>query len=186
MKKSLSKNSPAGLFLESSEEFFEFFVVFEGDGDGFGGDFDFFGAEFFGEGLFAVVVERGFDDGGGGGFFGFLGLEVIFDFFDGPTFFDEAGEEFLDFCFGERDEGAHDGLGKVVFGHGFFGEVGEFEETEGVFNGRFVFADASADVFGGEVELRLKFGVGGGKFEGVQIFALSVFDDGDFEAVLGV
>ena len=125
------------------------------------------GAEFFGEGLFAVVVERGFDDGGGGGFFGFFGFEVVFEFFDGPAFVDEAREEFLDFCFGERNEGAHEGFGEVVFDHGFFGEVGEVEEAESVDDGRFAFADAGADAFGREVELGLKFGVGGGEFDGV-------------------
>ena len=42
------------------------------------------------------------------------------------------------------------------------------------------------DIFCTQIELGLELRVGGGEFEGREVFALSIFDDGELEAVLVV
>lgn len=59
--------------------------------------------------------------------------------------------------------------------------LGEFEEAEGVGDGGARFADALGDGFLGEVKFFDESLVGDGAFHGGDVFALNVFDDGDFE-----
>jgi hypothetical protein len=57
----------------------------------------------------------------------------------------------------------------------------DLEETEGVGDGDAAATDFLGDLFLGEVELGLELGVALGFFEGVEVFALEILDEGEFE-----
>jgi hypothetical protein len=64
----------------------------------------------------------------------------------------------------------------------------EFEQAEGIGHDGTAFADLGGDFLLGELELGNELGVALGLFDGIEVFALEIFDQGEFEngAVVGL
>ncbi len=76
--------------------------------------------------------------------------------------------------------------GEALFGEQLLDLQGEPEEAEHVGDGGAVLAGALGDLLVGEAELAVEALEGVGDFDGVQVLALDVLDEGDLhEAIVG-
>jgi hypothetical protein len=86
----------------------------------------------------------------------------------------------------EREKGAGVSHGQAVFGNKLLHFEGEPEEAQHVGDGGSVLAGALGDLLVGQAEFAVEALEGVGDFDGVEVFALDVFDKSDFhEAVVG-
>ena len=128
--------------------------------------------------------------GGASGGFGEAGLEEVIgdEFFGGANgemgaddFF--GGEElFVGGFDGEEDFGVSDG--EEILGEPGLELFVEVEEADGVGDGGATFADFEGDIFLAEMEFLGEASEGFGFFDGVEVFALEIFDEGEFEDFL--
>ena len=129
----------------------------------------------FGAGLFVRPVSLQLGDES----FGLADVQAVFD--------DALGGEVLLLLSGqpEDDFGVTDGEAAVA--QITLEGRREFEETERIGNDGTAFADFDGDLFLGELKLGNELRVTLGFFEGIEVFALQVFDQGEFEdgAVVG-
>ena len=87
---------------------------------------------------------------------------------------------------GEAEEAAAVSGAEFGVGDHLLEVLGQLEEADEVDDGGAVFAGAEADLFGAEIQLGGHAGEGGGGFDGVEVFALDILDQGNFEeAVFG-
>jgi hypothetical protein len=114
-------------------------------------------------------------------------LGSAFHLADGPSLRDGfLGDLALQVCIGEREETASVSRGKAALGDELLKVGGKLEEAERIGDGGAIFAGSLADFFGTEREFGAEAAEGVGGFDGIQVLALNVLDEGDFEkAVVG-
>lgn len=191
--------SPFGVFAEAEEgeEALEVIVavVFDFDAAAFGAIVeDDVGSEVSLEPILDLLEGRGEGVGvwgrGASGGFGEASLEEVIgdEFFGGANgemgaddFF--GGEElFVGGFDGEEDFGVSDG--EEILGEPGLELFVEVEEADGVGDGSATFADFEGDIFLAEMEFLGEAGEGFSFFDGVEVFALEIFDEGEFEDFL--
>ena len=182
--------------LEQGDEVVEGLVAIEvqlDDAGAVGESSDFhFLSDGFAESAFGV-----FDVWGGRGFFGlgfgffFVGVEAIAERVSGEFFCASDAVFVFDDIFGEpgspfgvcgedcaRVSGGDQSVDNVLSG-----DFGQLEESECVGDGDAGSSDAFCGVFVGHSEFFDEVSVGFGFFDGVEVFSLDVFDEGEGEGV---